>query len=290
MKNLFTEEDSMSQLSEPIQVFLKIKPISESELKRQNNELLYKIHAANNSVSLKPPKSSVYAQNKQSMQTLERTLYQFSHIFLASISQYDFFIGTVHKCFESFFNGDNLLIFNYGVTNSGKTFTMQGSASNPGLIPRTLDTLFESLKDKLEMKKSVYKFKPFKFNEIISLSETELRQELSHKEMLLLEKIKINRVESCESLNKIAPDEVKLADASGGGNSLESSKKFGGSLDSLSTAASANCENSHDATSSIKKIRIPENKKYAIWISFYELYNDNIYDLLTIPDPKNIYP
>ncbi len=32
---------------------------------------------------------------------------------------------------EKLFNGENLLIFSYGVTNSGKTYTMQGNLKEP---------------------------------------------------------------------------------------------------------------------------------------------------------------
>lgn len=35
----------------------------------------------------------------------------------------------------------------YGITGSGKTFTMNGSSSNPGLLPRCLDVLFNSISD-----------------------------------------------------------------------------------------------------------------------------------------------
>ena len=60
------------------------------------------------------------------MQTLANTLFQFSYIFQPEISQKDFFTATIYPCLEKFFGGDNLLIFSYGVTNSGKTYTMQG--------------------------------------------------------------------------------------------------------------------------------------------------------------------
>ncbi len=61
----------------------------------------------------------------------------------------------------------------------------KGTSSNPGLIPRTLDILFESLKDNLETKKGIYQFKPEKFNEISSLSDQELNHELNYKEQIL---------------------------------------------------------------------------------------------------------
>ena len=35
----------------------------------------------------------------------------------------------------------------YGITGSGKTHTMNGSPSNPGLLPRCLDVLFNSISE-----------------------------------------------------------------------------------------------------------------------------------------------
>ncbi|KAK7073371.1 Kinesin-like protein kif16b [Halocaridina rubra] len=41
--------------------------------------------------------------------------------------------------------GYNACVFAYGQTGSGKTFTMMGSQSNPGLIPRICEALFSSM-------------------------------------------------------------------------------------------------------------------------------------------------
>ena len=119
-KNLFTEEEFRSvNHSEPIHIFLKLKPLSIMDLSKQNNQLFYKIHS-DTTISLIPPKNSFYTQTKDRILTLTKTLFQFSYIFQSTITQQDFFMGTIHPCFEKFFNGDNLLIFSYGVTNSGK--------------------------------------------------------------------------------------------------------------------------------------------------------------------------
>ncbi len=164
----------------------------------------------------------------------------------------------------------------------------KGSNLNPGLIPRTLDLLFESLRDNLEVRKCIYQFKPDKFNEICSLNEDQLNQELSYKETILrlsgAHSKDLERTDSLESLTSIGSSASSL---------LEASKKFG-SLDSLSTVLSSNTsdinaplnnpDNLMPSSSSAKHIRIPPNKKYSIWISFYELYNDNVFDLLTLPN------
>lgn len=37
------------------------------------------------------------------------------------------------------------LLFAYGVTNSGKTFTMTGEQDQPGILPRVMDVLFNTI-------------------------------------------------------------------------------------------------------------------------------------------------
>ncbi|UYV61403.1 hypothetical protein LAZ67_1004730 [Cordylochernes scorpioides] len=44
------------------------------------------------------------------------------------------------------------LLFTYGITSSGKTFTMTGVPRDAGILPRSLDVLFNSLKDQLARK------------------------------------------------------------------------------------------------------------------------------------------
>ncbi len=45
--------------------------------------------------------------------------------------------------------GQSGLLFTYGVTNSGKTYTIQGESGegNAGILPRTLDVIFNSIEN-----------------------------------------------------------------------------------------------------------------------------------------------
>ena len=147
-KRLFNEEEFRSiNQAEPIHIFLKLKPLDDSEMKKQNfqvynnykpSNLVFHLIFKSNKISKKfyklksdtgisliPPKNSIYA-SKQSVQNIMNTTYYFSYIFQPEITQKDFFTATIYPCMQKFFDGDNLLIFSYGVTNSGKTYTMQG--------------------------------------------------------------------------------------------------------------------------------------------------------------------
>ena len=39
---------------------------------------------------------------------------------------------------QEFLEGQNQLIFTYGATSSGKTYTIQGTNEDPGIIPRSV--------------------------------------------------------------------------------------------------------------------------------------------------------
>lgn len=41
--------------------------------------------------------------------------------------------------------GKNALLFAYGVTGSGKTYTMTGNNADSGILPRAADVLFNSI-------------------------------------------------------------------------------------------------------------------------------------------------
>jgi hypothetical protein len=73
--------------------------------------------------------------------------YRFTKIFTEKVSQQDFFNKTTLPLLKDVLGGENALIFAYGVTNSGKTYSIMGTRTNPGLLPRTLDVLFNSIKD-----------------------------------------------------------------------------------------------------------------------------------------------
>lgn len=72
-------------------------------------------------------------------------IYKFNHIFDCE-SQREVFIKVAKPIVDDLVNiGKDGLIFTYGITGSGKTYTMEGHANNPGLIYRTIDCVFNSI-------------------------------------------------------------------------------------------------------------------------------------------------
>jgi kinesin family protein 23 len=57
---------------------------------------------------------------------------------------------------DNFIHGKYGLLFTYGVSGSGKTFTMTGHPQNGGTLPECLDAIFNSISH-YQAKKSVFK-------------------------------------------------------------------------------------------------------------------------------------
>jgi kinesin family member 20 len=75
------------------------------------------------------------------------SVFTFSHVFPPNTDQSTFFLRTTLPLIKDVLEGQNGLLFAYGVTNSGKTYTMQGGNTDgsAGILPRTLDVIFNSI-------------------------------------------------------------------------------------------------------------------------------------------------
>ena len=67
--------------------------------------------------------------------------FTFNKIFSQASEQEQIFNEMVLPKLKEFLEGRNQLIFTYGVTSSGKTYTFQGIDEKPGILPRALDSI-----------------------------------------------------------------------------------------------------------------------------------------------------
>ncbi|XP_022753510.1 kinesin-like protein KIN-14T isoform X2 [Durio zibethinus] len=72
--------------------------------------------------------------------------YTFDKVFNPGSSQ-DGVFSEVEPVIKSVLDGYNACIFAYGQTGTGKTFTMEGTSDSPGIVPRTIETLFKQAVD-----------------------------------------------------------------------------------------------------------------------------------------------
>ncbi|GAA6085397.1 kinesin-like protein KIF20B isoform X1 [Tachysurus ichikawai] len=166
-----------------LQVYLRIRPLSQAEIENGESQDCVTIHPPD-TVLLKAPRSSLSARasDKSVPQTAQR--FQFSQVFGADTAQKDLFDGTVRNLVRDVLEGKNSLVFTYGVTNAGKTFTFLGPEHDVGILPRSLNMIFSSLEGRIFTQSSV---KPHRSQDVLKLSkEQQVEENISKRNLFRL--------------------------------------------------------------------------------------------------------
>ncbi|XP_033005127.1 kinesin-like protein KIF20B [Lacerta agilis] len=251
-KNLYSDLSSISDISqreslesrERIHVCLRIRPLMQSEKEGDSQNCISVLDAS--SVILKAPMSSkVFRLSEKNLQQLVQK-FTFSQVFGPETTQEELFEGTVKQPVQDFLKGHNRLVFTYGVTNAGKTYTYKGTNEDGGILPRALEMLFQCIQGKQYSKMDL---KPHRCREHRRLTKEEMKEEMSVKCSLL------RLVKEVDYPSVVNGNRSEIAD-----NSDE--------LDELAKESEqSNVEEGRGA-------------KFSIWVSFCEIYNECIYDLL----------
>lgn len=156
------------------------------------------------------------------------TNYTFTRVFKPDTQQDAFFQRSTLPLIHNLLSGESALLYAYGVTNSGKTYTIQGGAEEgeAGLLPRAIDVIFNS----------------------------------------------ITGLQSDRPLRPSGVASVEIDHAA-------SEQSRAGILDNFD-AGTAN-EGMRDGTT----LDVDKNHEYAVWVSYAEVYNEKIYDLLSTLSP-----
>ena len=95
-----------------------------------------------------PELSTALTTKASYLQTMEikapnttTSAYTFDRIFPESSSQVEVF-NEIQQFIQSALDGESVCVFAYGATGSGKTFTMQGTNGNEGVLPRCASFIF----------------------------------------------------------------------------------------------------------------------------------------------------
>jgi kinesin family protein 18/19 len=75
-------------------------------------------------------------------------VFAFDRIFDENASQTDVYEGTTRQLIDSVLDGYNATVFAYGATGCGKTHTITGTSSQPGIIFLTMQELFEKINER----------------------------------------------------------------------------------------------------------------------------------------------
>ncbi|XP_058476881.1 kinesin-like protein KIF20B isoform X2 [Solea solea] len=231
--------------SENLQVYLRVRPFTVSERNSGESQECVTIEGPD-TVVLKAQRSCQSNRQSDKSQTAQR--FSFTQVFGPESSQRTVFEGSVRGLVRDVLEGGNCLVFTYGVTNAGKTFTFLGPAHDSGLLPRSLSVIFNSIEGRMYSRGDL---KPQRCRDFSRLTPDQQVAECNSKKNLLRQ-----FKESDKNLT------------SGRSTFLEGS--------SLSTDSSLNSVSDNDSFC----LDVGSNVRFSVWVSFCEIYNDNIHDLL----------
>ncbi|XP_062867128.1 kinesin-like protein KIF20A [Trichomycterus rosablanca] len=247
------------RMEEKLQVFLRIRPLTDAEKERGEDQGCVCVQSED-TLLLKAPRDS------QNMKSAERGITQsvhkftFTRIFGEKVSQQDVYEQTMKEMVQDVLLGENRLLYTYGVTNSGKTYTIQGSLGEAGLLPRALMSVFNSLSGRLYPSADL---KPILRQEVRRLNEREVRAEEERRHALLREE------EVCRQR--------------AGGNASVSWDSGIGGLSALTRLEDSDGVCVDVDSVSVSDVNVDKTMQFNVWVSFYEIYNEFLYDLLEPP-------
>ncbi|KAF7390834.1 hypothetical protein HZH66_009314 [Vespula vulgaris] len=236
---------SDSQSLKTIKVYLRLKPFPRKVKLLPQQEEAYKVINSTTLATKLPclENNSSFARSKTSEIT-SRT-YTFTQTFGPEITQLELFDQAIKQQMFDFLAGQSCNVMTYGTTNSGKSYTLQGTITSPGIIPRALEFVFSIITPK-----PIPSYKPVHHCDAIFLNSLERAQELEAKTKLL----------SFSSVDK--------------NQYINTYKQMQTILQEESPLRPSECSDAH----------------YSVWVSFAEIYNETIYDLLSIDCQKKKVP
>uniref|UniRef100_A0A8C1MSH8 Kinesin-like protein n=1 Tax=Cyprinus carpio TaxID=7962 RepID=A0A8C1MSH8_CYPCA len=183
---------------DPVGVYCRVRPLG-----AEDEECCIEV-ISNTTIQLHAPDGLKANRNGE----FKETQYSFKKVFGIKTTQGELFEDVAKPLVEDIIHCKNGLLFTYGVTGSGKTHTMTGSPGQGGLLPRSLDMIFNSI-GPYQAKRYVSKFIKY-----------------------------TNSVMLIQFADMISPEEACKADG------------------------------------------VDEDSSYSVFVSYIEIYNNYIYDLL----------
>uniref|UniRef100_A0A667ZBZ7 Kinesin-like protein n=1 Tax=Myripristis murdjan TaxID=586833 RepID=A0A667ZBZ7_9TELE len=210
-----------------VQVYCRIRPLG-AEFEECCVEMI-----SSSTIQLHAPDGLKANRNGE----YKETQYSFKKVFGIKTTQMELFEDIAKPLIEDLIHCKNGLLFTYGVTGSGKTFTMTGSPGEGGLLPRCLDMLFNSIG-------------PFQAKRFVIKTDDKNGVEIQNQVDALLER---QKRDSQQSVPKTPSSRQKT------------DPEF---ADMISPEEACKSEN------------VDEDCCYSVFVSYIEIYNNYIYDLL----------
>ncbi|XP_075020479.1 kinesin-like protein KIF20A [Calonectris borealis] len=258
-----------------LKVYLRVRPLKSTEVEKGEDQGCVCIENSE-TLLLKAPKDSFTMRSTERGVGQAAHRFSFTQIFGPDVGQKLFFDETMKQVVKDVLNGQNWLVYTYGITNSGKTHTIQGSHKDGGILPRSLAVIFNSVGDRLY---PAMDLKPSLSNEVIWLDSRQVRQEETKKQTMLQGGLWEEELLTPLKRSRSAESQLQ-ATTSGSFDSgvagLSSSSQLTNHSDVSQT------EELGPRWADLDRVSLTNagDIEFSIWVSFFEIYNEFIYDLL----------
>ncbi|XP_047370546.1 kinesin-like protein KIF23 [Vespa velutina] len=224
---------------DPVQVYCRLKPM------QFPNDISCMRVISDTTIVITPPESAVNFRNTSNKE-IQTT---FTRVFPPDATQKEIFDTVALPLVENLIQGRNGLLFTYGVTGSGKTYTMTGDSSQDGIMPRCFDVIFNSIMN-YQTKKFI--FKPDKLNGFDLQSEADAmldRQSEMHAGLMSQKNGKSGKLRKVDSDSDSNPIIIR-------------------------------------GCNEVQTLTIDQDNAYAVFVTYVEIYNNCVYDLLDDDDVR----
>ncbi|XP_041651548.1 kinesin-like protein KIF23 isoform X2 [Cheilinus undulatus] len=215
-----------SNQKDPVGVYCRVRPLGV-----EDEECCIEV-ISSTTIQLHAPEGFKTNRNGE----YKETQYSFKKVFGVSVSQIELFENMAKPLVDDLIHGKNGLLFTYGVTGSGKTYTMTGSPGQGGLLPRSLDMIFRSI-GPYQAKRYVFKTDDKNGmevqNDVDALLERQRREN----------NLPVPKTSARQKLDPEIADMIKQEEA-------------------------------------FEADGVDEDSSYSVFVSYIEIYNNYIYDLL----------
>ncbi|KAF8903894.1 kinesin-like protein [Gymnopilus junonius] len=123
-----------------VKIAARLRPRLEGELEDDSIQIVHPSSASGGSSSFSGGSFISVTNPRDPSQVFK---FPFTSCYDQDSTQEEIFKNDVEPLIDVVYNGVTVTIFAYGVTSSGKTHTMQGTKSQPGVIPRVVRAMFE---------------------------------------------------------------------------------------------------------------------------------------------------
>jgi len=192
-----SKKDSKKGETAQVNVVIRIRPLN--GLEKRTGQVMAWGYRQNQVYLTAKPKSQ-----RTKVSKFSDTFFTVDRVYPPSTTNEQIFEGVGMKMLDGVMNGFHGCIFAYGQTSSGKTFSIHGSQKHPGMVPQSIQYIFDYIQDhpgrEYVLRVSYLEIYNEIINDLLNPSGTRLRIRESKQKGVFVDGLKEEVVMSCQQV------------------------------------------------------------------------------------------